>query len=141
MKLTNLHDSININGREVQLVKITSGDATPSSNFEAETFSFIKDWLLGAESFKLQTSGSTGIPKEIVLTRKQLQHSAHRTIQAFNLDHNDTAFICLDTKYIAGKMMLVRALESNMKIVAVEPASNPLQKLSLEISISFAAFV
>lgn len=133
--------SIYINHRQVNLTEITPGGATSVSDFEFETFSCIQDWLQEIDSFKLQTSGSTGIPKEITLTRNQLQQSALRTIKVFDLNNNDTAFVCLDTKYIAGKMMLVRALESNMKIVAVEPSSNPLQKLPSEPSISFAAFV
>ena len=132
---------ININNHEINLTAILSGGVTPLSDFESETFSFIKDWLHGVGSFKLHTSGSTGTSKEILLTRKQLQQSAQRTIIAFDLNGNDTAFVCLDTKYIAGKMMLVRALESNMKIVAVEPTSNPLQELSSDTSLSFAAFV
>jgi O-succinylbenzoic acid--CoA ligase len=135
------HHSININGQEVKITNILSGEVTSSSEFETETFSFIQNWLQNVESYKLQTSGSTGTPKEIVLTRKQLQQSAQRTIKAFSLTENDIAFICLDTKYIAGKMMLVRAFESNMKILAVEPSSNPLQKVSSDTSNTFAAFV
>ena len=132
---------ININCHEVTLSDILSNTITPSSDFEPKTFSFIKNWLKGVESFKLHTSGSTGKPKEITLTRNQLQQSAKRTIAALGVSENDTAFVCLDTKYIAGKMMLVRALEGNMKIIAVEPVSNPLQKLSPQTTISFAAFV
>ncbi len=135
------HSTIITNNREVTLSEILSEKITPSSDFESQTFSFIKDWLQVVDSFKLHTSGSTGTPKQIFLTRKQLQQSAHRTINALDLKQNDTAFVCLDTKYIAGKMMLVRALENNMKIVAVEPTSNPLHELSSDARISFAAFV
>ncbi len=141
MDLTSPHDLIHVSNREVQLTDILSSGATPLSDFESETFSFIRNWLLDVDSFRINTSGSTGTPKEITLTRKQLQQSAQRTISALHLNQNDTALICLDTKYIAGKMMLVRAFESNMKIVAVEPTSNPLLKLSSDTPISFAAFV
>jgi len=135
------HRTIHINNREVILADILSGKITSLSSFEFSTFEFIKKWLNSTESFKLNTSGSTGTPKEISLTRNQLKQSATRTLTALELNQNNTAFICLDTKYIAGKMMLVRALEGNMKIVAVEPASNPLTNLSTEINNSFAAFV
>lgn len=133
--------TIQINNREVTLTDILSGNVTSLSNFESTTFEFIKEWLNKTESFKLQTSGSTGTPKEITLARNQLKKSAQRTLTALNLIQSDTAFVCLDTKYIAGKMMLVRALECNMKIVAVEPSANPLQNHSSEISLHFAAFV
>ena len=106
---------ININNREINLTAILSGGVAPSSDFESETFSFIKDWLQAVNLFKLHTSGSTGTPKEILLTRNQLQQSAQRTIKALGLSQHDTALVCLDTKFIAGKMMLVRAMENNLR--------------------------
>lgn len=133
------HTSISINHREVNLADIQAGKVSSFSAFENSTFTFIKEWLTSKDSFSLHTSGSTGTPKEITLTRTQLQQSAQRTIEALNLSHDDTAFICLDTKYIAGKMMVVRALEANMKIVAVEPSSDPLQ--SVQEPITFTALV
>src|SRR5688572_15864980 len=133
--------SIWIQHREVSLSEILSRAVTPLSEFESETFSFIRDWLQGLDSFKLQTSGSTGTPKEITVTRNQLRQSADRTLQALGINPGDTALVCLDTKYIAGKMMVVRALQGNLKIYAVEPVSNPLLKLSSNTAISFAAFV
>lgn len=131
--------SISINGREVRITDILSQTVKPQSDFERETFALIEKWLKGAESFTLHTSGSTGIPKGITLTRGQLQQSAQRTIQALNLSSSQTALVCLDPKYIAGKMMLVRALEGNIKIIAVEPSSNPLKNLSAKPD--FTAFV
>ncbi len=135
------HGSIVINQREAKLSEILSGFVKSESPFEKNTFSFIKKWLNGDQAFTLTTSGSTGTPKEITLTRSQLLQSAQRTIQALRLSSNNTALVCLDTKYIAGKMMLVRALEANMKIVAAEPVSDPLQKLSIGHQPDFAALV
>lgn len=131
--------SLQINHRDVKLSEILSGKADAASLFETETFSFIKSWLQGLDSFTLHTSGSTGSPKEITLTRNQLKQSAQRTITALNLSQTDTALVCLDTKYIAGKMMLVRALDSNMKIVVTEPSADPLQNIQLPIT--FTALV
>jgi O-succinylbenzoic acid--CoA ligase len=133
--------SIWINNREIKISEILSEKFTAASEFESATFSFIRNWLEGTEKFNLQTSGSTGTPKEITLSRNQFKQSANRTLTALYLNQNDTAFVCLDTKYIAGKMMLVRALEGDLKILAVEPTANPLQNLSSDISTGFAAFV
>lgn len=132
-------DSIHSNGRKVSITEILAKTIKIETPFEAETFSFIKSWLSGNQTFPLKTSGSTGTPKEITLTRSQLQQSAQRTIKVLNLSSNQTALVCLDTKYIAGKMMLVRALESNMKIVAAEPSSNPIKNISVQPD--FGAFV
>lgn len=128
-----------INNHEITTQGILEDSTPVQTSFEVETISFIKNWLTGKQSFLLKTSGSTGNPKEITLSRAQLTASANRTISKLSLSDKNTALVCLDTKYIAGKMMLVRALEGNMKIVAVEPSANPLKKLSEQPD--FAAFV
>lgn len=102
---------------------------------------FCNAWLNGKTDFELQTSGSTGIPKRINATRQQLIASANITARFLKLEANQTALVCLDTKYIAGLMMLVRAMEVEMKIVVTPPEANPLQALDPAIHIDFAAFV
>ena len=49
------------------------------------------------------------------------------TGEFFNLKENTTALLCLSTDYIAGKMMLVRALTLGWNIDVVEPNNNPLE--------------
>lgn len=134
-----VHKNVTINKFKAAISDILKDTFFKQSSFESETISFIKAWLSDQQTFILNTSGSTGVPKEITVTRKQLQASAHRTINKLKLSEKNTALICLDTKYIAGKMMLVRALEANMKIIAVEPASNPIKDLTEQPD--FAAFV
>lgn len=68
-----------------------------------------------------------------------MEASAQLTIEALRLKQEMTSLICLDTKYIAGKMMLVRSLLNAMNIIAVEPDANPLKKTNQKID--FAAFV
>ena len=131
--------SILINDRTVQVSDIISQSAKVQSEFESNTFSFIRSWLNGEQHITLKTSGSTGTPKEITLTRQQLLDSATRTINKLRLTDKYTALVCLDTKYIAGKMMLVRALEASMNIVAIEPSSDPLKDLPVQPD--FGAFV
>jgi o-succinylbenzoate---CoA ligase len=118
-----MHDytfnSININGKIVKINEILLNNITPGSEFEKYTYDFIRDWLNGVEHFTINTRGSTGTPK----------HSALMTIQALGLQKNNTALVCLNTNYIGGKMMLARALLGNMKINAVEPATNPLKNV------------
>lgn len=133
------HKNLILNGRKFSIAESSPSAINRQSAFEETTISFVKSWLSNQQSFTLQTSGSTGPPKEITLTRQQLAASAHRTIRKLGLSEKNTALVCLDTKYIAGKMMLVRALEANMKIVAVEPSSNPLKDLSEQPG--FGAFV
>ncbi len=134
-------DSIDINGRTVSLEEIKTETLLGHNDFELSTFLFIKDWLNGTEYFTLNTSGSTGTPKEIIVTREQMIASALLTQQAIGLKRGFTAFVCLDTKYIAGKMMLVRCFVTGMKLIAVNPSANPLKEISTGQEIDFAAFV
>jgi O-succinylbenzoic acid--CoA ligase len=129
------------NHRAVLLDDILASRETARSAFEESTFAFIREWLGKAKLFSQFTSGSTGTPKEIILTRTQLRQSTHRTLTALTLTAGDTALVCLDTKYIAGKMMVVRALDGNLKMVATEPSSNPLLNLPVNTPIDFVALV
>lgn len=100
-------------------------NTTSSNSYYDKVLSFKKLWDAGQETFTIQTSGSTGVPKEIILHRKQLITSVKMTAKAFNLQEGDTAFCCLNIDYIAGMMMLVRAFEIGMDLIVVEPSSNP----------------
>jgi O-succinylbenzoic acid--CoA ligase len=84
----------------------------------------------------LQTSGTTGIPKMI---RTDKWNSALATGDFFELSPGDKALYCLPTKYIAGKMMLVRSFILGLDIDFVAPSSHPLTKN--ETKYDFAAMV
>lgn len=88
---------------------------------------FILEWLNSEDFIKVQTSGSTGKPKVIRLQKKHVENSAKATISFFSLKPGTTALLCLSSQYIAGKMMLVRAMIGGWKLTAVEPKQNPLK--------------
>ncbi|WP_238805445.1 AMP-binding protein [Emticicia aquatica] len=100
-------------------------NTSPENDYYKKVLMFKKVWDSGQETFEIQTSGSTGMPKKIILHRKQMLASVKMTAKAFDLQEGDTAFCCLNIDYIAGMMMLVRAFEIGMDLVVVEPASNP----------------
>jgi O-succinylbenzoic acid--CoA ligase len=139
--MTYPHHHIWINGRLVSLQSIVQQSATAKTKFEESTFSFLAAWLSSQDQFTTKTSGSTGEPKEITFSRSQMIASANATIKALDLNSSMTSLVCIDTKYIGGKMMLVRSIESGMKILAVEPSSSPLQKMPVDHCANFAAFV
>ena len=100
----------------------------PQTPYEAEALDFCRAWLEGQTEFVLHTSGSTGIPKAISLTRPQMAASAHLTGQTLGLVAGDTALVCLNVRYVAGVMMLVRGLELGLPMTIIEPAGNPLAR-------------
>lgn len=135
------HKNIWINGRFVHIQSIVDEQITALTEFEQNTFSFIRDWFTDKEEFTLQTSGSTGEPKRISITRQQIVASALASERALDLKKNYSALVCIDTKYIGGKMMLARSFVTDMKIWAVDPCACPLQKIPVDHCVNFAAFV
>ncbi len=90
---------------------------------------FCRAWISGEKSFVQQTSGSTGIPKKIELKREQMQASAMATGAFFHINPDSRLLCCLSPEYIAGKMMLVRAMVWDCPVWLVEPSGNPFEGL------------
>ncbi len=109
--------------------------------FEKEVLAFCHAWLSGKKTFVVHTSGSTGIPKPIQLSRRQMEASAWQTITALGLNPGDSSLLCMNPSYIGGKMMLVRAMEGRMSLRLLEAAANPLEKLSTNETFDFTALV
>lgn len=110
--------------------------------YEAEALDFCRAWLSSQPEFVLQTSGSTGVPKAITLTRAQMRASAHLTGQTLGLKPGDGALVCLNIRYVAGVMMLVRGLELGLPMTVIEPSGNPLAGFDAEQTrFAFTAFV
>lgn len=113
----------------------------PVDPYFRQAWEFCREWALGKTDFVLHTSGSTGEPKPILLTRAQMQASARMTRQALGLEKENTALVCLNVAYIAGTMMLVRGMEIGMTLYIVPPSSQPFDVLPDHLKIDFAAFV
>ena len=108
-------------------------------DFELGIWSFIAEWLSDKETVELQTSGSTGTPQKITMAKCYMRQSAQMTLDFFGLSPNDTALCCLQASYIAGKMMIVRALEGGLNLLLAQPQGNPIEGINEEIT--FAAMV
>ena len=103
---------------------------------------FLNEWFSPNNTISLYTSGSTGKPKEVVVHKSHMLQSAAMTCRFFNLNKNDKALLCLSTDYIAGKMMIVRAIYSGMNLYPVEVSGNPLLSYnSTAICFDFAAMI
>jgi O-succinylbenzoic acid--CoA ligase len=108
--------------------------------WKQELYSFIALFLDPAKGEILQkSSGSTGDPKSFILSREAMAVSAERTLRFFDLRRGQRALLCLPAHYIAGKLMVVRALLGGLDLVLTEPSSRPLQ--GMEEAVDFAAMV
>lgn len=110
-----------------------------TQNLDDAIFQFLKIWLNNKETIAVHTSGSTGKPKSILLEKKLMQNSAKATGAYFSLPAKTKALLCLPIEYIAGKMMLVRALTLGWQLDYITPSSKPLENVSK--SYDFSAMV
>lgn len=105
----------------------------PETDFEKKVFFFLEEWFSDSKTVKVQTSGSTGIPKIIEIEKEKMLNSAKMTCDFLSLKERDTALICLPIEYISGKMMVVRAITRKLKLIISNPSLKPLENLNENI--------
>lgn len=115
-----------INYNHDELKEVAYSLVKEGEEYEKIIGDFLLDWLNGDNFINVQTSGSTGIPKVIKLSKQAMVNSAIATGNFLKLQPGQTAFHCLPCNYIAGKMMLVRAMILGLEIDMVEPTSQPI---------------
>src|SRR5690554_3867781 len=91
---------------------------------EVEAIAFAAELFGDSPSITVETSGSTGSPKRIVFSKKAVITSAHATNRFFNLSSASIAVLPLPMRYIAGKMMVARAIAGGYNLMVRNPASN-----------------
>ena len=99
---------------------------------------FLEEWNNASETVLVHTSGSTGEPKPMWVEKRRMLSSARRTNDFLGLKKDDTALLCMSLDYIAGKMMVVRAIERGLRLITVEPSGHP---LAVAQDVTFAAMV
>ena len=99
---------------------------------------FLEEWNSPSPYVRVQTSGSTGAPKPMLVEKERMRRSARITCDFLGLREGDTALLCMSLDYIAGKMMVVRAIERGLRLLTVTPSGHPLQHTG---DIDFAAMV
>ena len=107
---------------------------------------FISQWQDASDTVEVHTSGSTGDPKAMRVEKRRMLASAKATCDFLGLQPGDTALLCMSVDYIAGKMMVVRALERQLRLMTVDPSSHPLAEIpvfadEMGKSVDFAAMV
>ncbi|MDB5256116.1 MAG: acyl-CoA synthetase [Chitinophagaceae bacterium] len=121
----------------------SSPDLTDLQNDEnlRPAVALINNWNTGADSFTFFSSGSTGSPKPIVLSKAFLVASANRTIQLFNINSSDRLLLALNTSFMGGMMMIVRALVAQCELIYISPADLNVSSLNALPSIKLASLV
>jgi len=98
--------------------------------YEVAIGKFIMDWMDKEDFIHVKTSGSTGDPKTIQISKQAMVSSAIRTGNFFDVHIGDSALHCLPADFIAGKMMLVRAMILGLSLDLVQPTSDPMKDVN-----------
>jgi o-succinylbenzoate---CoA ligase len=122
-KINKIHFSIS------DLRKVAYNYIKEGEPYEGLIGDFILDWVKPSLYLEVQTSGSTGIPKKIKVRKDHMINSARATGKFFELPEKSKVLMCLPANYIAGKMMIVRAMVLGWELDLVPPSSNPLDQV------------
>ena len=75
----------------------------------------------GLTDFSFQTSGSTGAPKKITLSKDQLIQSAKTTLSYFSIKPDARFLLCIHPQFIGGAMQIVRAYVNQGQLDVLAP--------------------
>lgn len=131
----NVHNRFKLNGiylskedcNRIGCVFIKEGDESLQA-----IGNFLLNWFDTTSFVEVKTSGSTGKSKLIRIEKQAMVESALATGNFFNLQPGNKALLCLSADYIAGKMMLVRAIILGLELDVVLTSSFPLQNITKE---------
>jgi len=138
----NVHNRFKWNGFSMNrddLFRMAYNLIKEGSEYEHAIGLFLLDWFDQHPTIAVRTSGTTGQPKDILVDKQAMVHSALSTGDFFALSPGDRVLHCLPAQYIAGKMMLVRALILGLEMDVIPPSSQPLA--NIDERYEFAAMV
>lgn len=125
-----IHPQFKLNGLSFQgaeeVLNFVEELQEQGDDFEVSMANFLEQWLNFSEFINVNTSGSTGKPKTIQLLKSQMVESARATGAYFKVGAGTKALLCLSANFIAGKMMLVRAIELGWDLHVVAPEKDAL---------------
>ena len=116
-------------------------DYSAITGLTPETEAFLAEWSNNCDYITAHTSGSTGTPKQIRLLKKDMCASARATNIFFRISGRSTLSLPLSADYIAGKMMIVRALIAGCRLIIEHPSLHPLSNYDAGERVDLTAIV
>lgn len=138
-KVAEPHPEFRLNGLQLgneDLADVAYSFIKEGEPYEKSMGSFLLDWLNSKDHIVAKTSGSTGPPKDIEIKKQFMINSAQATGKFFNLPEGTSALHCLPADFIAGKMMMVRAMVLGWKIDLVCPRVQCLEEVHRQYDFS-----
>jgi len=128
---TKIHNRFLLNGyhyRQSDLKEVAYNFIKEGDQYERFLGDFLLDWLDQSDSIYLESSGTTAQSKKLLFKKQSLVNSAIATGDFFGINVGDRALHCLPANFIAGKMMLIRAMILGLEIDLISPSKNPFHK-------------
>ncbi|MFT5512082.1 MAG: O-succinylbenzoic acid--CoA ligase [Bacteroidia bacterium] len=100
----------------------------------------IEEWR-DKSTITLETSGSTGDPKSISLSKELVELNASNSKKALGLSNNEKVLVCIPTNKIGGLMLVMRSILFKWNVVIQDPIANPLQIHSTFHDFTFVSLV
>ena len=97
-------------------------------NADEPVMKFIAEWQNQEQYIIAHTSGSTGQPKSIRLMKQDMLKSAIATCKKLGIGNSPRMVMPLSADYIAGKMMIVRAMVSGGELWVERPSNDPIHQ-------------
>jgi O-succinylbenzoic acid--CoA ligase len=124
------HENFKLNGLSFDsldsLNEFLDSMKTQGNEFELDLAEFLTQWLSPEPNIVTYTSGTTGQPKICILSKENMRLSARNTGAFFEVQSKAHALLCLPLSFIAGKMMVVRALVLGWDLHLVPPTKDAL---------------
>ncbi|MGM0573378.1 MAG: AMP-binding protein [Bacteroidota bacterium] len=132
-----IHQSFTINGEKYSAKALLEKSRRTMMDLDQpgwyrNIFEFITDWLEN-EEFEVATSGTTGKPTTLTFPKSAMIDSARRTLEFFDLKPGDPVLLCLPAQYIAGKMMIARALAGGLNLLFAQPETDPWKEWNTKV--------
>ena len=76
--------------------QLIAGGAEAHSSAYWDLYLFLNEWFNDSPVITVHTSGSTGIPKELMVRKDQMMQSARLTCEFLNLNKGESALLCMN---------------------------------------------
>lgn len=124
-----IHPSFSISGQVFdinELLEYSQVLLNSSESWQHPIGQFFIDWLSPSPDITLKSSGTTKGVKEIKVLKKAMILHAQMSCSFFELKPKEKIAHFLSNDFIAGKMILVRALVAGLDLWCYKPSKDPL---------------
>ncbi|WP_370087059.1 AMP-binding protein [Ekhidna sp.] len=109
---------------------------------EKNVLKIVRNWHSDKSYFFHQTSGSTGAPKQIEISREKIKYSSQATMSFIGSKATiNNSLLCINPEFIGGAMVIYRALIYDLDIHIVEPETDFMTHLDSESKFDLVSVV